>query len=989
MTAASRRPPLYTIAPGIAFVDALAAGMLMRAGTEPEALACATVLLPTRRACRALAEAFLRRSGGRPLLLPRLAPLGDIDEDEIALAGDEGDGIGEGALDLSPAIGGLRRILLLARLVLREPTRHPNPEQAVRLAGELARLIDHVRTERLDFAKLRELAPERFAEHWQKTLAFLRIVVETWPKVLAEENALDPSERRNRLLAAQAAAWRARPPPGPVIVAGTTGTVPATADLLEVVLDLPEGKVVLPGLDRDLDDAAWDRLGPDHPQYNMARLLKRLDVARGAVADWPAPGTAEDAKKRAAARARIASAAFRPADADPVPVASGGDGLDGVRLIECPGPHEEAGAIALLLREAIETPGRTAALVTPDRSLARRVAAELRRFGIEIDDSAGVPLGHTPPGSFLSLTARMAGEAFAPVPLLAALKHPLAAGGLAPGEFRRRVRAIEREVLRGPRPAAGLDGLAAAIRACGDADIRRMGKQLVALLRSFAEIAAGPRRPLAARLESHIRAAETLAASDDESGAARLWAGEAGEAAATFMAEAVEAASGFDPVAGQEYPALLSALMAGRPVRPRFGRHPRLHVWGLLEARLQHADVLVLGGLNEGSWPPETQASPWMSRPMMKEFGLPLPERRIGLAAHDFAQAFAAPQVWLTRATRVGGAPTVPSRWLLKIGNLLARAPGGAKLADDGRWLAWLAALDRPKEKKTIRAPRPTPPVAARPRTLSVTKIETWIRDPYAIFADQILGLHPLSPLDEDPTAAERGSIIHAALERFVKEHPDALPPDAVERLIAIGREEFAHVLATPGVRAFWWPRFVRVAAWFVEYERQRRAGGAVPIAIEAKGEMKIAAPAGPFTLTARADRIDRLAAGSFSVIDYKTGQPPSWPQVKTGLAPQLSLEAAMIAEGGFAPLSAGAVAELIYLRLSGGREPGAAKEYSTDVAEVATDARARLARRVAAFDDPKTPYLSRMVALMERLAGDYDHLARVKEWLSGDQEGE
>jgi len=987
---------VFTIPAGLPFVDALAAGLWADGDGEPAALARATVLLPTRRACRSAREAFLRLRQGRPTLLPRLMALGDMDEDELALARWQDGGTDSpgdnpsGDLDLPPVLSGLRRQLLLTRLVLALGTPGTTPDHAARLATELARLLDQVETERLSFDGLTNLVPDDFADHWQITLDFLKIVTERWPAILAAEDGVDAARSRNLLLAAQADAWRRQPPAGPVVAAGSTGSIPATADLLGVVAGLPMGAVVLPGLDRRADAETRQAYPPSHPQYGMARLLEHLGVAPEAVADWPAPGLAGTTPARAELihRALTPAALLKAPDTRPLDIDALSSALVGVERIECASEQEEAGAIALVLRQALENEGRTAALVTPDRGLARRVAAELRRWGVEIDDSAGQPLDCTPPGTFLRLISQMVVGGFAPVPLLAALKHPLAGGGGPTAALRAAVRRLEIEVLRGPRPAAGLAGLRATLPQDTPA-LTRLLDTLDEATRPFALLIESRKAALPDLLRAHVAMAEALAATDHVDGATRLWASDDGEAAAAFVAELADAGQVLDAVPSASYPALFDTLMAGRVVRPRWGRHPRLNIWGLLEARLQHADVLVLGGLNEGTWPPEAEASPWMSRPMLSRFGLPQPERRIGQTAHDFAQAFSAPRVVLSRASRVGGTPTVPSRWLLRIENLVQETALEAAFRPDPRWRGWWSGLDGVTDPKPVAAPAPRPPVAARPRRLSVTAIETWIRDPYAIYARRVLGLKPLDPLDAEPGAAERGTIIHKALEKFVAATPGDLPDDALEHLVAIGHDVFRDTLARPGVRAFWWPRFQRIARWFVEFERRQRAAGLAVAATEVDGVIEIPGPAGPFALTARADRIDRRADGGLRVVDYKTGQTPSWRQVKSGLVPQLTLGAAIAQAGGFKDLDAGTVEELAYLRLSGGRKPGEEIVFADEVGAVTAEALDGLSRRVAAYDDPATPYLSRPRPMFIGRFGDYDHLARVKEWLSGRGDGE
>lgn len=500
---------------------------------------------------------------------------------------------------------------------------------------------------------------------------------------------------------------------------------------------------------------------------------------------------------------------------------------------------------------------------------------------------------------------------------------------------------------------------------------------LEATTAGLSEALSESRPPLAALLDAHIRSAEAAAETDGEGG---LWLGEDGEALAEFLDEARAAADALPAVETDSYPALFTALLAGRVVRPRFGRHPRLHIWGPLEARLQHADLIVLGGLNEGNWPRDPDPDPWLSRPMQVQFGLPPPERRIGLAAHDFASALAAPRVVLTRAEKSEGAPSVPSRWLSRLDAVLRAGDDHPRLETTGQWLAWQAALDRPDRPRRVSPPAPRPPIEVRPRALSVTQIESWMRDPYSIFARHILKLRPLEPLEADPAAADRGNIIHAALDRFVAAFPDALPADAEDRLREIGQTAFADALAHPVVHAFWWPRFERVADWFVAVERERRPRLAHS-ATERRGTLTIEAPGGPFLLSAHADRIDRLLAGGYAVLDYKTGAPPPPRELLEGHAPQLPLEAAIARAGGFEGLAAAPVESLAFWRLSGGATAGEIKEVDEDIEALASAALEGLRELVTAFDDPAVSYAAAPDAARAPRFNDYAHLARLLEW--------
>ncbi|NQV99425.1 MAG: double-strand break repair protein AddB [Rhodospirillales bacterium] len=975
---------VYTISAHLPFVDTLAAGIRDLTENDPAQLTAVRVLLPTRRACRSLRDAFLRLSHGQPTLLPQMTPIGDVDEDELLLSGTGDDMAGVDPLDIPPAVSPLRRQLLLARLIMARGD--TSADQAVRLGLELARLLDQLHTERLDFSKFATLVPDTYSQHWQETLQFLEILTREWPAILASDGAIDAADRRNRLLDSQTRQWRRHPPTGPIIAAGSTGSIPATADLLATIAGLPAGRVVVPGLDRALSDEAWQELEPHHPQFGLSRLLAHFGLTRHQVQDWSSPAATEANRERLALVSRaLAPANVAVSPPRPLPQTA----MAKMSLANCPTAREEAGVIALAMRETLEQPEKTVALITPDRALARRVASELLRWQIEVDDSAGQPLIQSAPGSFFRLTARMVSERYAPVALLAALKHPLAAGGMARARFRNRVRQLEISLLRGPRPAPGLDGLRQAL-AEADTAAEPVSDVLAILDQASQQMEAltgSPSMGLSDLVRAHVDLVEQLAGNGSEDGARQIWAGEAGEALAGFVAELIEHSAVMSDLTLATYPAFLDGLMSGRAVRPHFGRHPRVFIWGLMEARLQRTDLVILGGLNEGTWPPQTDAGPWLSRPMMAGLGLSQPERQIGLTAHDFVQAFCAPNVLMTRAERVDGTPTVASRWLMRLDNSLKGSGIAEGLPENHTYSDWFDALDRPDRVTPIQPPAPRPPVAARPRGLSVTAIETWIRDPYSIFARQILRLRPLEPLDANPGAADRGSLIHEILEDFMNTYPRELPDNAEDCLIEIGELYFQSHLSRPGVRAFWWPRFLRIASWFVAYEKAQRLAGIHSVLIEQTGNMKIDVGDTSFNLRAKADRMDRLTDGSLAVIDYKTGQPPTAPQVESWLVPQLSLEAAMAAAGAFPDLAPAPVSALIYLRLSGGRIAGEVKRLKLDVDEVAQTAVQRLRGYIASFSKAETPYRSRPRPMFKSRFSDYDHLARVREWSSIDGE--
>ena len=606
-------------------------------------------------------------------------------------------------------------------------------------------------------------------------------------------------------------------------------------------------------------------------------------------------------------------------------------------------------------------------------------------------------------GTYLQLLVTCFADQLAPTQLLSLLKHPLAAGGVEVAEFRARVRLLERLVLRGPRPGPGFDGIETVLKSLSVEGSRYLddAHQLQGWLAGFqskaatfeALMATSESVPLLELIDAHIQCAEALAATAEISGPDRLWAGDDGEAAASFISELRESGATFPAIPGYDYPALLDVLMSSRIVRRRFGTHPRLHIWGLLEARMQSADLICMGGLNETVWPSEPKADPWMSRPMREAFGLPPAERRIGLSAHDFVQAFCAEQVMVTRAERVEGTPTVPARWLLRLDNVLEGGGDEGRVArdlatDNARWLAWQSALDVPEKVQPGEAPAPKPPVSARPRQLSVTQVETWMRDPYAIYARHILRLRPLDVIDADPGAAERGTMIHDALDRFVREHPEHIPPNVIQVLRDTGIIAFGDALALPGVWAFWWPRYERITEWFAQMESLYRQE-VKTTHTEVGGQLKIGSNETEFTLIAKADRVDELHDGTISIIDYKTGAPPSATDISLGFAPQLPLEAAIAQAGGFSDTVAAEVSLLEFWRLSGGDPAGERKPAGKDIDALAQAALLGLTELVTQYDDPNTPYLSQPDPSHAPAWSDYTHLARVLEWSSIEGGGE
>ncbi len=1026
MAAAAR---VFSIPAGARFLPTLADallsgtfGVLPDVRDDPLAFADVRIFLPTRRAARTLAAAILERLGRDAAILPEIRPIGDLDEDDLLLEPIEDPAE---RLVLPPAITRLDRQLILARftrawgaalqpdrlgLAAGAPVLIPaSAADAFHLAGDLARLVDDVATAGLDWQGLQTLVPDELAGYWQITLDFLKIVGEAWPALLAERNLADPTTRRDRLIRDEARRLASEPVRGLVIAAGSTGSIPATATLLATIARLPQGAVVLPGLDTTLDTTAWDAIGggeglaaaPGHPQYGLRQWLGRAGIDRSEVREIGAvsPPLAE--------RARLIAEAMRPAetteawaDAAPVPP----EATEGLTLLVARNEQEEALALALALREAVETPGATAALVTPDRTIAARVAIELERFGLRVDDSAGRPLRITPAGTLARLIAAAARSDGAPVDLLALAKHPLAAFGMTRADCRAAIGVIDLALFRGRLVAGGLAGLPEALHqaAVDSVDpgarlhpaVKRLraedwdratdlAERLRAVLDPLAALLADGAKSDVASLATELAATvRQVAATDAEE---TLLAGEEATVALEALLAGLAGPDASDlALTGAEFPAFLDAAMAGVAVQARPGGDPRISLWGTLEARLQSADLVILAGLDEGIWPSEARTDPWLSRSMRASFGLEAPERRLGQAAHDFASALGNPRVIISRAERRGGAPTIAARWLQRIAARLGK-DGAAALATRGMvYLDWARALDASPLAAPVGRPRPKPPLAARPKRLSVTEIETLVRDPYAIYARRVLKLEPLDPIDIVPDRALRGTLIHEALGRFAPLWQPPFDAAALQELITTGRTVFRDIAAFPAVHALWWPRFLTIADWYVRWEAARTDIDARHAEID--GKMPVTPE---FMLTGRADRIDRRHDGSYEILDFKTGTPPSPKQLSTGLAPQLALEAAMLKRGAFAGIPMGAsVSRLGWIGLGrvGKGEPFSSAVRDRPADELGDEAAARLAALVAAYADPERAYVSRARPMFEnRFGSPYDHLARVAEWALGE----
>jgi ATP-dependent helicase/nuclease subunit B len=1021
-------------------IGALVDGRLVsgfEARTQPERLATATLYLPTRRAGRLAREIFLDELNTDAVLLPRIVALGDIDEDELAFGEDAEHYGGAAPLDIPPKLGDLDRRLTLARLVAawaKSPVSAPlvvgGPASTLALAGDLARLMDDMVTRGVAWDALDGLVPDQLDEYWQHSLEFLRIARKAWPAHLEEIGKIEPAARRDRLIEAEAARLTAHHD-GPVIAAGSTGSMPATAKFLHAVAAQPQGAVVLPGLDTDLDDEAWQLIGgirdtqgkftsppaSNHPQFAMYALLDRFGITRrdvGILGEAASQG--RDVLVSEAMRPSNATAQWHRRLADPVIVEKISGGMTHLAVIESANPEMEALAIAVAMREARHL-NKSAALVTPDRALARRVMAALGRWNLAFNDSGGDALIDTSAGIFARLAAETVAKQLEPPTLLALLKHPLCRLGGAPGALKDTVEALELALMRGTRPQAGSGGLArdfarfrielAKLRKrkpsslhhseprtrLGDEELYRAQSLIVQLQMALAPLESlipSKLYDFAELAERHRSVLTRLSA--DEQGTAMGFEGPQGSALVSAFDDLLggQTPSGLTVELG-DYPEVFQTAFGDRIVRRPESPDVQLQIYGQLEARLTQSDRVIMGGLVEGVWPPAPRIDPWLSRPMRHELGLDLPERRIGLSAHDFAQLLGADDVILSHATKVGGAPAVASRFLHRLKAVAGDERWEIAKAAGKQYTSFADELDRPDKVEPIPQPTPKPPRATRPLKLSVTAIEDWLRDPYTIYAKHILKLVPLDPVDMPLSAADRGSAIHDALGEFTQTYAATLPPDPAITLRRIGEKYFAPLMERPEARALWWPRFQRIARWFADWEIVRR-GNVSAIEAEIGGEIPIPLDnERMFILTARADRIERRHDGTYAILDYKTGQPPTGKQVRMGLSPQLTLEAAILREGGFKGIPADScVSQLVYVRLSGNNPPGEQKLLELKINKsdqpqppdvAAAEARSKLEALIRAFENETQAYTSLNLSMWSNRYGSYDDLARIKEW--------
>ena len=1037
---------VFTIPPTASFLDELAQSLIdgrlipnFKVEDDWSVLADVTIYLPTRRAARTLAEIFRTSAPNKVVFLPKIRPLGDIDESN-QLTESTAD-----SSELPPEIGYTERHLALTRLILRwtqiqaeqrdlqvgssEQVALASPTDAVWLSRELLMLMDQIEGEEANWSQLSELVPDQYAEYWQMTIEFLKIATEVWPKFLMEQGKMDPMARNFALIRNEAEFLAKHGSSKPIIAAGSTGTARATRTLLKTIAELPNGAVILPGIDLSLDDKSWNLLtdfetdknskksqryndlNPGHPQFGLAKLIRHIGIAREEIVPL-----CQSETTKLEVRNKIVSEAMKPIrttdswvkvrknfkDSDLK------SAFEDCALVEARNEIEEGLAIALVLREAIEN-GETAALVLTDQNLVRRVVSELERWSIQILDYTVHNLKHSSPTILARLVTKLALRGLDAVTMLSVLKHPITRVGFSESELKFAISAFERGILRGPQSEDNFEGLRNALsnakalqqnqihcpkwQRLTEAEWEAVEKLIVKL-----EYALSPMIDLINRKE-RISVSELarltlhtlqLVGSDNNGDDSKLFSYESTADLIRFLRLLIKENNSGLEILPINWPEFLDSLMTNISVLETSNSKAQVGIFTPIESRLHRPDLIILAGLSEGNWPKSTRNDPWLNRPMKGEMGLDQPERRIGLAAHDFCQSLGCKRVVMTRSLRSGGSPTVASRWLQRVLTVSGESVvnliknNGVKYLDWAQQLGSISTIPKP-----IFRPCPKPAIGCRPKQLSITEIETWVRDPYAIYARRILQLEPMDVLGGSPGAAEKGAIIHDCLAEFLLEWKGSFDDTALTRLVEIGVEKFESIKVFPQLYALWWPRFQRIASWFVnEFEKDRNENVQQRF-LECSGNIEIPIGDQSFKLTGRADRIDLLKDGTLSVLDYKTGQVPSLPQVESLLAPQLPLEVAMIKSGGFRELKSDcAISDQAYVVLSGGKIAGEVNDRTpknSSAIELASRASKNLHELINSYADQNQGYLSRARVFKEKVySAPYDHLARVQEWSVG-----
>ena len=969
MTVKELHPRVFGIPLGSDYPREFVNGLTQRyADRPPHEIARINVIVNTARMRSRLVEIF---SEQKSVLLPRLHLIGDLKNFAHGdFAAYETNTLGEK----------FELIRLVSGLLNAQPNFAPK-SSLFSLSDSLQSLMNEIVEEGVSANDLIELNVQDQSGHWRNALEFLKIIFGYLDNQNGQIAASSLKDQKDKLTKN----WSNNPILDPVYVLGSTGSRKPTLDLMAAVCNLPKGHIILPGFDFDAPQSMWshllsDRASEDHPQYRLAKVVETCGTQPKDVANWTTATINTD-------RSSLISLSLRPAPVTDSWMREGPklanliQATEDITLLEATSKRQEALAIALRLRKAIDD-GITATLITPDREISRYVSSIMTRWDITPDDSAGIPLSLTPVGRFLRETATLLSDNVKTSQIFAILKHPLCHNGNNRGEHLRLTRDLELFLRK--------DGIVSLTPDLMKEWSEKQSSQLAAqwtdwFLQCFVNLLEPGVQSFATWLQKHIALSDNIANGSDDTNAGekQFWQGASGAPIRQIIDRLNETNETTLKCELRDYIGIFKGLLAQDSLRETTTTHPRVLIWGTLEARVQGADLYILSGLNEGTWPEIGDSDPWLNRQMRKDAGLRVPERKIGLSAHDYQQLICQKNVWITRSIRSNDAETVPSRWVNRLLNLLNGLPNqqGPIALEHMRkrganWLELSESVDNALNdefsKSTMR-PAPCPPLSARPKSLAVTDIRTLIRDPYSIYAKHILRLRRLNPLNAIPDARMRGTIVHEVLENYFHEWPNLSENQRRERFAEILEANLHRSVPWPSTQVFWRNRLDNVTNWLIDGEIERRKT-AQPIGFEASGRLEI--PDLNFSVRAIADRIDQRSDGSLVIYDYKTGAAPTERQ-QLFFDKQLYLLALLAEQSGFKNIEPNAVYSAAFIGL--GTPPKVVKMPSEK--ERIDTAYQKLRQLISRYQETDQGYTARRALFKSDDFSDYDHLSRYGEW--------
>ena len=1004
----AKKQSLFTIAPHASFLEILANNILdgtLLNGWDISSdfgLSDITIFLPTKKSRLELADIFNKKLNGA--LLPDIKTFGDEKEEESVFLPPNN----LAPFDLEPlpkAISTIRRSLILSKLTQGYLKEKPlSSSQVFALSSSLSSLIDDCHIEDVKIENLKNITPDNLSENWQENLEFLKIAFDVLPHILKEENLIDIALLQKIKLQRQAENLENIYKNKPIIAAGSTGSVLATAKLLKAITKLKRGVVVFPSLDISLSNETLKTLSDkktnphSHPQYVLVETLKNLGAKLGDVKELaPKKNTTRTNIIRSSLALMNESANWaniRKKYQDDIKTA-----FKDISFIGADNDELQARAIAFATYDFL-IKNKSVGIISPNRNLARRISVELKRFNIEVDDSAGTPLFHTPIMRFARQVITLVKGNFSSLDLVALLQNKFTHFALSRAEINKRAQWLEYALLRGQNPKEGIDGLRIALKQNLNNEnpyaplklSEKQGEELSDLFDRL-EITLNPLIVLFSNKKIKIAQfanvferviLDIVKDENDDLKILQNWLQNLSKEDENINLE----------VDVFDIESSLQSLMANISSHAKTAFNAPVNIWGQLEARLQNKDLMILAGLNETIWPKIADPGVWLSRNMAVELGLEPKEKRIGQAAHDFEMALGNENVIISYAKRKGVDPIQPSRFLQRLSAFIGDEISQECQKKGDIWLEKALNIDFCENVTPALRPSPNPKKALRPKSLSVTEIETLMRSPYDIYAKYILNLKPLDPLGMKPDARNRGNIIHAIFEQFIKEKIDINSKEAFEDIMKIAKENFAS-LNNPSQEILHFKRFENIAREFIKFEKIRDKEIKKRNA-EVKGNWKLNGADPIFTLRGKADRIDILNNGELEILDFKTGSIPDAKDMRGFFAPQMLLEAAMAREGAFKNIIPAKIASLKYIKLSFSPKSFEITDYkfekNTNLDLAVDKIIERLSRHVHEYLlNDKTPMSARIFPnLNQKFIGNYEHLSRTGEWsLADDLEGE